>query len=167
MIGIARSSWGLLARHRPAIGKAWQLRAYLRDAVGDAEKALARREFGIAPRAFEVLARALFERDRFAHPRALRAALVQRQRKLHADDRIARVVADALFGYARYTEAAEMYRLALSKGGEDANLVNTRLGATLALAGQRAEAEAALRAVTGPRAELAALWLAWLASRPA
>jgi hypothetical protein len=79
----------------------------------------------------------------------------------------ARVVADALFGYARYTEAAEMYRLALSKGGEDANLVNTRLGATLALAGQRAEAEAALRAVTGPRAELAALWLAWLASRPA
>jgi hypothetical protein len=79
----------------------------------------------------------------------------------------ARIVADALFGYARYPEAAEMYRLALSKGGEDANLVNTRLGATLALAGQRAEAEAALRAVTGPRAELASLWLAWLASRPA
>lgn len=79
----------------------------------------------------------------------------------------ARIVADALFGYARYAEAAEMYRLALSKGGEDANLINTRLGATLALAGQRAEAEAALRAVTGPRAELASLWLAWLASRPA
>ncbi|MFN3727983.1 MAG: hypothetical protein ACK4SZ_16960 [Allosphingosinicella sp.] len=79
----------------------------------------------------------------------------------------ARIVADALFGYQRYAEAAEMYRLALSKGGEDANLVNTRLGATLALAGQRAEAEAALRAVTGPRAELASLWLAWLASRPA
>lgn len=79
----------------------------------------------------------------------------------------ARIAGDALFGYARYAEAAEMYRLALSKGGEDANLVNTRLGATLALAGQRAEAEAALRAVTGPRAELASLWLAWLASRPA
>ena len=79
----------------------------------------------------------------------------------------ARIVADALFGYARYAEAAEMYRLALSKGGEDANLVNTRLGATLALAGQRAEAETALRAVTGRRAELASLWLAWLASRPA
>ncbi len=79
----------------------------------------------------------------------------------------ARIVADALFGYERYAEAAEMYRLALSKGGEDANLVNTRLGATLALAGRRAEAEAALRAVTGPRSDLAQLWLAWLASRPA
>ncbi|HEY0325755.1 MAG TPA: hypothetical protein VGC46_07235 [Allosphingosinicella sp.] len=79
----------------------------------------------------------------------------------------ARIVGDALFGYARYAEAAEMYRLALTKGGEDANLINTRLGATLALAGQRAEAETALRAVTGPRSELASLWLAWLAGRPA
>ena len=84
-----------------------------------------------------------------------------------ANGRPARIVADALYGYGRYTEAAEMYRLALSKGGEDANLVNTRLGATLALAGQRAQAEAALRAVTGPRAGLAGFWLAWLAGRPA
>jgi len=81
--------------------------------------------------------------------------------------REARVVADALYGYQRYAEAAELYRLALSKGGEDTNLVNTRLGATLALAGQRAEAEAALRAVTGARSGLAQLWLTWLASRPA
>ena len=55
---------------------------------------------------------------------------------------------------------------ALQKGGEDANLVNTRLGAALALAGRRAEAEAAFRAVTGPRADLAGFWLAWLARRP-
>ena len=38
----------------------------------------------------------------------------------------------------------------------------------LALAGRRAEAETAFRAVTtGPRAELAQYWLLWLASRPA
>ncbi len=80
-----------------------------------------------------------------------------------ATGRNARRVADALFGYGRYAEAVELYRLALTKGGEDPNLVNTRLGATLASAGQRAEAETALRAVTGPRAEVAALWLAWLA----
>ena len=55
---------------------------------------------------------------------------------------------------------------ALQKGGEDANLVNSRLGAALALAGRRPEAEAALRAVTGPRADLAGFWLAWLARRP-
>lgn len=89
------------------------------------------------------------------------------QARSAANGRPARAIADALFGYARYAEAAEMYRLALTKGGEDANLINTRLGATLALAGRRAEAEAALRAVTGRRAELASLWLAWLASRPA
>src|SRR4030095_15728028 len=78
----------------------------------------------------------------------------------------ARAAADALFGRGDYAEAAELYQAALQKGGEDANLVNTRLGAALALAGRRAEAEAAFRAVTGPRADLAGFWLAWLARRP-
>ena len=79
----------------------------------------------------------------------------------------ARAAGDAHFGYGQYAEAAELYRAALQKGGEDANLVNTRLGAALALAGRRAEAEAAFGAVTGPRADLARFWLAWLARRPA
>lgn len=74
---------------------------------------------------------------------------------------------DAHFGNGQYPEAAELYRAALQKGGEDTNLVNSRLGAALALAGRRAEAEAAFRSVTGPRADLAAFWLAWLARRPA
>jgi hypothetical protein len=78
----------------------------------------------------------------------------------------ARAAADNYFGYGQYAEAAELYRLALQKGGEDNNLVNSRLGAALALAGRKPEAEAALRAVTGPRAELAGFWLAWLARRP-
>lgn len=78
----------------------------------------------------------------------------------------ARNVADALYGYGRYAEAAELYRVALTKGG-DANLLNTRIGVSLGMAGQRPAAEAALRAVTGPRAELAAFWLAWLNRRPA
>ncbi|HEX8640320.1 MAG TPA: hypothetical protein VF704_04105 [Allosphingosinicella sp.] len=79
----------------------------------------------------------------------------------------ARTAGDAHLGFGQYAEAAELYRAALQKGGEDPNLVNSRLGAALALAGQRAEAEAALRAVTGPRSDLAAFWLAWLARRPA
>ncbi|WP_114951276.1 hypothetical protein [Sphingosinicella terrae] len=79
----------------------------------------------------------------------------------------AREAGDAHFGFGQYAEAAELYRAALQKGGEDPNLVNTRLGAALALAGQRAEAETALRAVTGPRADLAGFWLVWLARRPA
>ena len=76
-------------------------------------------------------------------------------------------VADALFSYSQYAQAAELYRAALQKGGTDANLVNTRLGAALALAGQRAEAETAFRSVTGPRAELAQLWLLWLSTHRA
>ena len=79
----------------------------------------------------------------------------------------ARSAADAHFGYGQYAEAAELYRLALLKGGEDANLVNVRLGAALALAGRRPEAESALGAVAGPRADLAGFWLLWLARRPA
>lgn len=73
-------------------------------------------------------------------------------------------LADAYFGYGDYAPAAELYRAALAKGG-DANLLNIRLGAALALAGNRAEAETAFRAVTGPRAELAQLWLLWLSTR--
>jgi len=79
----------------------------------------------------------------------------------------ARAAGDAYFGFGQYAEAAELYALALQKGGEDPNLVNSRLGASLALAGRRPEAEAALHAVTGPRADLAGFWLAWLARRPA
>ena len=73
-------------------------------------------------------------------------------------------LADAYYGYGQYAEAIELYRAALQKGA-DAGLVNMRLGTALAMAGQRAEAEAAFRAVTGPRAELARFWLLWLARR--
>jgi hypothetical protein len=74
---------------------------------------------------------------------------------------------DACFAFGQYAEAASLYAAALQKGGEDPNLVNSRLGAALALAGRRPEAEAALHAVTGPRADLAGFWLVWLAHRPA
>jgi len=79
----------------------------------------------------------------------------------------ARAAGDAAYAFGQYTEAATLYQAALLKGGEDPNLVNSRLGAALALAGRRPEAEAALRAVTGPRADLAGFWLVWLARRPA
>ena len=87
--------------------------------------------------------------DRAALPR------VRAQAQAAAVGAPARTAADAHFAFGQYAEAAELYRLALQKGGEDANLVNLRLGAALALAGRRPEAEAALRATTGPRADLA------------
>jgi hypothetical protein len=79
--------------------------------------------------------------------------------------RIARTVGDALYGYGRYREAAELYRAALARTGEDPDLLNLRLGAALAMAGDRAGAEAAFGAVGGAPVELARLWLAWLSRR--
>lgn len=73
-------------------------------------------------------------------------------------------LAEAYFGYGQYAEAAELYSAALERGA-DADLANTRLGAALALGGQRADAEAAFRAVRGARRELAELWLFWLSQR--
>ena len=72
---------------------------------------------------------------------------------------------DLFLSAANYSAAADMFRAALQKGGIDPGVANTRLGIALALAGRRAEAEAAFRAVTGPRAALASLWLAWLSQR--
>ncbi|MGQ0589916.1 MAG: tetratricopeptide repeat protein [Sphingosinicella sp.] len=89
-----------------------------------------------------------------------------RTQALAGTGRQARIMGDAYYAYGQYADAAELYRAALQKGGEDAGMVNTRLGAALALGGQRAEAEAAFRAVSGSYANLAQLWLAWL-ERPA
>jgi len=79
------------------------------------------------------------------------------------DGRAVLRLADAYYGYGQYADAIELYRAALQKGA-DAGTVNTRLGAALAMAGQRAEAEAAFRAVTGQRAEIASFWLLWLST---
>jgi tetratricopeptide (TPR) repeat protein len=74
-------------------------------------------------------------------------------------------VGDFYLAQGNHASAATLYRAALQKGSVDPNIVNTRLGIALALAGQRAEAESALRAVSGTRADLAGLWLAWLDRR--
>ena len=72
---------------------------------------------------------------------------------------------DSFLAQGDFGKAASLYRAALEKGAVDPGVANTRLGIALARAGQKAEAEAAFRAVTGPRAELANLWLVWLAQR--
>lgn len=74
-------------------------------------------------------------------------------------------VADAYLSYGEYTKAATFYRTALTKGGVDANLANTRLGYALAMSGDKAGAAAAFNAVTGTRQELARFWTLWLSQR--
>lgn len=76
-------------------------------------------------------------------------------------------LADAYFGYADYAKAAELYRLALAKGGVDANIANLRLGAALARGGDKAGATAAFGLVKGPpRETLATYWLIWVGQKP-
>lgn len=90
----------------------------------------------------------------------------QEQKAMAASDgKAALTTGDAYYGYGDYAKAAALYRAAGQKGGVDADVAKTRLGMALAMAGQKAEAEAALKSVTGSRAGLANLWMLWLNNR--
>lgn len=83
--------------------------------------------------------------------------------KRGANGKLALSTADAYYGYGNYAKAAELYRLAVQKGGIDTATANLRLGAALARAGQKAEAQTALQAVQGgARQQLAQFWQIWL-----
>ncbi|RST31032.1 tetratricopeptide repeat protein [Sphingomonas ginkgonis] len=69
--------------------------------------------------------------------------------------------ADAYFGYGDYGKAATLYRRALTKPDVDKNVANLRLGIALAQSGDKAGAQAAFAAVTGPTADLAKYWQLW------
>jgi hypothetical protein len=89
-------------------------------------------------------------------------AASEKQAASAANGRPASGTADAYLGYGEYDKAVTLYRLALQKGGVDADQVNTRLGIALARSGKPAEARTAFGAVTGARAEIAKFWLLWL-----
>lgn len=83
--------------------------------------------------------------------------------KASATGSLAMQTADANLGSGNYAKAVELYRLALSKGGVDADTVNTRLGIALARSGDKAGAQAAFEAVKGiPRADIARFWTTYL-----
>ncbi|HEY0113748.1 MAG TPA: hypothetical protein VGB59_11460 [Allosphingosinicella sp.] len=94
-----------------------------------------------------------------------RASLAGEQTKAMAaaNGALALKIGDAFYGYGEHAKAIALYRAALTKGGVDANLVNTRLAMALLASGDRAGAEAAFRSLTGPRQNLGAFWIAWLA----
>lgn len=82
-----------------------------------------------------------------------------------ASARQAMVTAEAYYGYGEYAKSADLYRAALDKQGVDKDLANLRLGMSLARAGDKAGAEAALKAAGGSQAEVAKLWLTYLATK--
>jgi len=77
--------------------------------------------------------------------------------------RLALATGDAFYGFANYAKAAELYKKAQGAANVDAATVNLRLGAALAMAGDKAAAAEAFNAVQGgPRGALAKYWLAFI-----
>lgn len=71
---------------------------------------------------------------------------------------------DFYLGNNNYPKAIEMYKLALSKGGDKVNVdeVNTHLGIAYLQSGDKASAKAAFALVkNGLRAQIAQLWTTW------
>ncbi|HZF42350.1 MAG TPA: tetratricopeptide repeat protein [Sphingomonadaceae bacterium] len=133
---------------------------------GEAQKVL---EEGIAARAVDrtkPLYRDLLQRSTAGAAKD-RPTLADSESKAAsaATGRIAQGTADAHLSYGNYAKAATLYRTAMTKGGVDANVINTRLGIALAMSGDKAGATAAFSAVTGPRQDLAQYWLLWLSKR--
>lgn len=79
-----------------------------------------------------------------------------------ANGLIAAGTANAYLGYGEYAKAVPLLQTALSKGGVDADEVNTRLGIALAMSGQKEEAKKAFANVKGPRTGVAQFWITWL-----
>lgn len=71
-------------------------------------------------------------------------------------------IGDRYYGMGQYAQAADIYRQVLAKPDADKDVANIHLGMALARSGDKAGATAAFTAVTGPRAEIAKFWLAYL-----
>jgi len=94
-----------------------------------------------------------------------KASLPQSEKDARAakTGKLARATADAYLGHGDYAKAAELYDLASQKGGEDAALLNTRIGIAKAMAGDKAAAQASFAKVQGgQRGSLARYWEVWL-----
>lgn len=102
--------------------------------------------------------------DRASLPRSEAAAASA------ANGRVAAATANAYLGYGDHAKAATLYRLALQKGGVNADEINTRLGIALARGGDVAGAKAAFDAVskTAPaRRAIADMWMLHVDTRSA
>lgn len=73
--------------------------------------------------------------------------------------------ADALFGYGSYDEAIELYKIALTKNGVNADEVTLRMGIAQAMKGDLAAAKGSFAKVKGERQPLATYWTVWANSQ--
>jgi hypothetical protein len=89
-------------------------------------------------------------------------AAAEKQAAASATGRVASATGDAYLAYGQDAKAIALYKTAMSKGGIDADAVNTRMGIAMLRSGDKAGARTAFSAVKGARADIAAFWLLWL-----
>lgn len=90
-------------------------------------------------------------------------ATYETKAKAAAQGSTAAQTGDAYLASGNSAKAVELYRLALQKGGVNADEVNTRLGIALARGGDKAGAREAFAKVQGqPRSDIAKFWIASL-----
>jgi hypothetical protein len=86
----------------------------------------------------------------------------EKSARVAANGKSAQSTADAYAGYGDWAKAAELYKVAIDKGGVDVPTATLRMGWAQAMAGDTAAAKTSFNAVTGIRKPLAQFWLVHL-----
>jgi len=81
------------------------------------------------------------------------------------DGRVAFGAGNAFYSFGDYANAEAMFKLAVDKGLPEKDLALTREGMAEIQQGKFAEGQATLAQVTGPRAPVAQMWIAYAASK--
>lgn len=98
---------------------------------------------------------------RIAADRAELPALERNSRAANATAVTATAAGDVFLSYGEAAKAEEMYNIASTKAGVNADLVMTRMGIAQADQGKYADAAATFAKVGGSRKAIASLWLAY------
>jgi TolA-binding protein len=110
-----------------------------------------------------------------AHAAALKSAESDRKEtpgivpeaRAAKDGRVAYGAANAFYSFGDYANAEAMFKLAIDKGVPEKDLALTRLGMAQVQQGKYAEAKATLAQVSGERAPVAKMWLAYANAKSA
>jgi len=96
-----------------------------------------------------------------AKPKATAADLAEATKTAQSGMALLRI-GDRYYAMGDYAKAVELYRSSMGKAGVDKDIANLHVGMALARSGDKAGATTALTAVTGPMADVAKYWLAYV-----
>jgi len=86
----------------------------------------------------------------------------EKSARVAANGKSAQSTADAFAGYGEWAKAADLYKVAIDKGGVDVPTATLRMGWAQAMAGDTAAAKTSFGAVTGVRKPIAQFWMVHL-----